>query len=109
MTLCQAKTSNNFSPWETEMTQALYVLLAAGALGAPGDAACSCSSAAAGPIAPYAHQTPASGGVLGWVRSLFGPRQATVNYQTMPAAQVTRAQPTPVIQPTAYALRPGTA
>jgi len=91
------------------MTQTLYILLAAGALGAPGDAACSCGSAPSGPMVPHAQVTPASGGVLGWVRSLFGPRQATVTYQTMPAAQGSRIQPAPAIQPTAYAVRPGTA
>jgi hypothetical protein len=91
------------------MTQTLYVLLAAGALGAPGDAACSCTSAS-GPPGPYAQVAPAnSGGVLGWMRSLFGQRQATATYQAMPAVPVTRVQPTPTIQPTAYAARPGTA
>jgi hypothetical protein len=93
---------------ETEMTQTLYVLLAAGALGAPGDAVCPCNAAAPSG-GPYAQATPPGGGVLGWVRNLFGPRHATVTYQTMPAAQAVRPQPAPAVQPAAYAVRPAPA
>src|SRR5437773_2909692 len=88
------------------MTQSLYILLAAGALGAPGDGACPCNVAPSGAPGPYVQAAPANGGVLGWVRNLFGQRQPT--YQTMPAAQITRPQPAQPIQPAAYAVRPTT-
>ena len=87
------------------MTHTLYVLLAAGALGAPGDAACPCSSAAVRPASPSTQAAPAtSGGVLGWMRNLFGKRQPTAASQTPPAtqAQVSRSAPRVAIQPTAY-------
>jgi hypothetical protein len=88
------------------MTPTLYVLLAAGALGAPGDAACACNATSG----PYVQAAPAaSGGVFGWLRNLFGPKQPSVIYMTRSAPQANRAEPAVAIQRTAYAPAPANA
>jgi hypothetical protein len=82
------------------MTLTLYVLLAAGAVGAPADDACPCNATAPRPAGPYNQVAPASsGGVFGWMRNLLGQRQASPTYQIIPGAPVNNAAPALTNQP----------
>jgi hypothetical protein len=85
------------------MTPTLYVLLAAGALGAPGDGACSCNATSGACV----QTAPApSSGVIGWLHNLFGPKQPSITYVNRPVAQPNRAEPAVAIQRTTYAPPP---
>src|SRR4051812_11116300 len=93
------------------MTHTLYVLFAAGALGAPGDAPCGCNAQAQA-AAPAAQAAPANNGSLKvWFRNVFGSRQPSATYQAPPTAHApTRNEPPwtvqGTIQPTSYTPTP---
>jgi len=86
------------------MTHALYVLLAAGALGAPGDCVCPSSSTVSGQAGMNVQAVPAgNGGVLGWFRNTFGPRQPAVAAPVATSAPAGKTS----IQPVVYVGVPG--